>query len=203
MSVREADFRAVMGRFATGVTVVTTMRDDCPLGITVNAFTSLSLDPPLVLICIERRSYLHDSIRQAGFFAANLLDEDQRELAIGFATHSDRRDRDLYGVRYHAGVTGAPIFDQSLGYVECRLVNVYPGGDHGIFVGEVVALDGTDQNPLLYYRGKYGAYAPYDTSEQVGLAAPAVAQPSKSSKNGSNGSNGTGRANPLADGRVN
>ncbi len=214
MSVREADFRAVLGRFATGVAVVTTMRDGHPLGITVNALSSLSLNPPLVLVCIDCNSYIHDSIRQAGYFAANLLTEDQRDLATGFAVRSERRDKEFYGVRYHPGVTGAPIFDESLGYVECRLVDVFPGGDHSIFVGEVVALNGSEQNPLLYYRARYGVYAPFETPDHLRLAdshspisdtngANGLSKPQAA--NGANEANsihGAGKTGTLADGRA-
>ena len=91
MDVSQADFRKVMGRFATGVTIVTTCDGDRRLGITVNAFSSVSLDPPLILVCVEKTSYLHQVMLRNGYFAVNLLGEDQRELSQCFAGHSEAR----------------------------------------------------------------------------------------------------------------
>ena len=154
-TVDDADFRAVLGRFATGVTVVTTSKDGRPAGITVNAFTSVSLDPPLVLICIDRTSYVHDLMKETGVFAANILTDEQMALSNCFARRSEERLRGFCNAPYHIAATGAPILDDCLGFVDCRIVGVYPGGDHSIFVGQVVALSASDDAPLLYYRGKY------------------------------------------------
>jgi flavin reductase (DIM6/NTAB) family NADH-FMN oxidoreductase RutF len=148
-------FRAVMGRFATGVTVVTTCEGTRRAGITVNAFASVSLDPPLVLICIDRSSQVHGSFLESGIFAVNILSEDQAELASCFASHSDYRYESFCGAASHTEATGAPVLDESLGFVDCRIVDVYPGGDHSIIVGRVEALGGGTGNPLLYYRSRY------------------------------------------------
>ncbi len=170
MRVTDAEFRAVLGRFASGVTVVTTMREGKPHGVTVNAFASLSLNPPLVLIGMDKASHMHDILLEAGVFAANILSDEQRDLSACFAVGSDRRYRDFCDVRYHAEATGAPVFDSALGWVDCRIVNVYPGGDHSIIVGQVEALGGAEQDPLLYYRGKYGRLDP--TAPAIDSTAP-------------------------------
>lgn len=152
----DQDFRAAMGRFATGVTVVTTLDGQAPLGLTVNAFASLSLDPPLALIAIDRRSRLHIALPQAGFFAASILSAEQAELSRRFAGQTaDRADR-FHGVSWRRAVTGAPVLDGALAWVDCRVEAVYPGGDHSIIVGRVLALESYAGEPLLYFRGAYG-----------------------------------------------
>ncbi len=154
MKVSQADFRKVLGRFATGVTVVTTCDGEHRLGITVNAFSSVSLDPPLILVCIEQASYLHQVMLRNGYFAVNILSEDQLDLCKCFAGHSRAR-RNFCDAPSHTAATGAPVLDHSLGWIDCRVVNVFPGGDHSIIVGHVEALGGGEGRPLLYHRGKY------------------------------------------------
>lgn len=166
-------FKAILGQFATGVTVVTTCDGERRVGITVNAFTSLSLDPPLILICIERVTMMHDILSRAGVFAVNFLGEEQSDLSVCFATRSDRRYNQFCGASSSVAATGAPILDGTLGYVDCRIVDVFPGGDHSIFIGRVEALSNEDASdarasqgaeqdtgsresgPLIYYRGGY------------------------------------------------
>jgi flavin reductase (DIM6/NTAB) family NADH-FMN oxidoreductase RutF len=155
MGVISEEFRAVMGRFATGVTVVTTCDGIRPAGMTVNAFASVSLDPPLVLVCVERTTYIHDLLVRNGYFAVNILSDEQSEVSDCFAGRSEYRYSDFCGVGSHVAATGAPVFDEALGFVDCRIVNVFPGGDHSIFIGHVEALGGDEQRPLLYYRGTY------------------------------------------------
>jgi flavin reductase (DIM6/NTAB) family NADH-FMN oxidoreductase RutF len=146
------DYRAVLGRFATGVTVVTTCEGSQRTGITVNAFSSVSLDPPLVLICIERTAYIHDILRRTGIYAVNFLGAEQRDLSDCFAGRAPERDVEFCGVRSHGAVTGAPILDDALAFVDCRVVEVYPGGDHSIFLGQVEALGGGERTPHRSYR---------------------------------------------------
>jgi flavin reductase (DIM6/NTAB) family NADH-FMN oxidoreductase RutF len=155
MTVDSQAFRAVMGRFATGVAVVTTCEGSQRMGITVNAFCSVSLDPPLVLVCIERTSRLYEALLRSGIFAVNLLRDDQQQLSICFAGTSEERYRDFCSVSSHAEATSAPVFDESLGWADCRVVASYPGGDHTIFVGQVEALGAGTGEPLLYYRSNY------------------------------------------------
>ncbi|HKV83146.1 MAG TPA: flavin reductase family protein [Ktedonobacterales bacterium] len=155
MDVDTATFRAVMSRFATGVTVATTCQGEQRIGITVNAFTSVSLDPPLVLICIERASVVHDMFVKSGVFAVNFLSADQEAISTGFAASTPERYENFCGVASHPVVTGAPVFDTCLAFVDCRVVNTYDGGDHSIFLGRVVALANGEGLPLLYYRSRY------------------------------------------------
>lgn len=156
MSVDPNAFRQVMGRFATGVTVVTTALGERRAGITVNAFCSVSLEPPLVLICIEQRNYTHDLLTQAGRFAVNFLTSRQADVSRCFAAPGDEKQATFCGVATHTEATGAPIFDECLAFVDCRLVAVYPGGDHSIIIGQVEALGGSAATPLLYYQAHYG-----------------------------------------------
>jgi len=157
MAVGQDEFRTALGHFASGVTVVTTAGDDGHLrGITVSAFSSLSLDPPLVLICVEKRASIYDHLKEGGFFAVNMLAEDQELISRRFATKdTDRFD----GIGYITGATGCPILTGTLAFVECRIVNLYPGGDHTIFVGEVEAMGTTEGKPLAYFRGGYSKLA--------------------------------------------
>jgi flavin reductase (DIM6/NTAB) family NADH-FMN oxidoreductase RutF len=155
MDFTTADFKAVMGRFATGVTVVTTALGSQRAGITVNAFCSVSLDPPLVLVCIERTAHIHDLLIEAGVFAVNLLAEGQDEVARCFAVSSDRRNTEFCGCETGSVQTGAPVLRDALGYLDCVITDVFPGGDHSIVVGRVEALGAADRKPLVYYRRQY------------------------------------------------
>src|SRR5690349_22839128 len=119
--VDSAQFRKVLGRFATGVTIVTTCQGSQRAGITVNAFASVSLEPPLVLVCIERRNYAHDLITQSRIFAVNVLTAEQADVSRCFASRSNEKFTRFCGVTTHDEVTGAPVFDQCAGFVDCRL----------------------------------------------------------------------------------
>lgn len=156
MTVSDAEFRAVLGRFPTGVTVVATCEGQAPVGLTVNAFASISLDPPLVMISIDKHSHLHDAIPQARIFAVSMLTTEQQELSKRFAGQTgDRTDR-FRGVNWRTEATGAPILSDALAWVDCRVEAIYDGGDHSIILGRVEALGATNDDPLLYYRGRYG-----------------------------------------------
>jgi flavin reductase (DIM6/NTAB) family NADH-FMN oxidoreductase RutF len=156
MSVDPNAFRQVMGRFATGVTIVTTAHGAQRAGITVNAFCSVSLDPALVLVCIEHRNYAHDLITESGAFAVNFLSSEQADVSRCFASQGDAKLTDFCDVATHTVATGAPIFDECLAFVDCRVTAVYPGGDHSIIIGRVEAQGSSDAHPLLYYRARYG-----------------------------------------------
>ncbi len=145
--------RTIMGRFATGVTVVTMKAGETLWGMTANAVTSLSLDPPLVLVCVDKKTQTHGYLSEAGAFAMNILAEDQEEISNRFATPGPKEFSDL---DYAEGETGAPVLGGTLGYVDCRLSEVLAGGDHDIFIGEIV--NGEDRGdeggrPLLYFGG--------------------------------------------------
>ncbi|HZC07201.1 MAG TPA: flavin reductase family protein [Ktedonobacterales bacterium] len=157
MTVSDAEFKTVLARFPTGVTVVTTCDGERPAGVTVNAFASVSLDPPLVMVCIDRRSHMHDLVARTGFFAANILGAHQQEVSRRFAGQTGDRNERFRLTPYHEAVTGAPILDGSIAHVECRVTAIYPGGDHSIFLGQVVGLGSAPGEPLIYYRARYGA----------------------------------------------
>lgn len=155
MTLDPDSFRAVLGRFASGVTIVTVHdaagRDH---GMTVSAFCSVSLEPPLVLVCIERVASMHDVAIAASHFAVNVLAAEQETLARRFAdTGSDR----FAGVGYTRGESGAPLLDDALAIAECRRVTAHPAGDHTILVGETEHATVRDARPLLYYRGGYAS----------------------------------------------
>jgi flavin reductase (DIM6/NTAB) family NADH-FMN oxidoreductase RutF len=153
MPASKDEFRLALSRFVSGVTVVTTSgKDNRPVGITVSAFSSVSLDPPLVLACIDRRASLHDYLVEGKHFAVNILAEDQEHLSRRFATKDQER---FYYAGYTTGIGGAPLLDGALAYIECRVVHAYPGGDHTIIVGEVESASVTEHKPLAYYRGGY------------------------------------------------
>ncbi len=151
-------FRKVMGHFATGVSVVTTLDGDRPCGITVNALTSVSLDPPLVMIALDHRRRLTPVVRAAGRYAVNILGEDQQALSDCFAGAPVVPDREAFcGAPWHPGETGMPLLDGVIASLECDVVAVNSVGDHELFIGRVVAIANDDHHPmpLLYYRRRY------------------------------------------------
>ncbi|MER7488612.1 flavin reductase family protein [Streptomyces sp. NPDC126497] len=148
--------RRVCGLFVTGVTVITTAADGRADGTTVNSFTSVSLDPPLVLFCLHRRSRLHEMLTASGGFTVNFLSERQEKLARAFA---GRRPEGFQDTPYHEGSTGLPVLSEALAFLTCTTVAVHAGGDHDIIVGEVVELGVPQQGeaPLVFYAGALGA----------------------------------------------
>jgi flavin reductase (DIM6/NTAB) family NADH-FMN oxidoreductase RutF len=156
----DIEFRRVMGHFATGVTVVTaTSGAGEPYGLTANAISSVSLDPTLVLVCVERTADTEPVIREAGAFAINILPEERGEVLARRFAETDRHAR-FSGVAHRPGSTGAPILDRALAWLDCTVHEVVPGGDHTIFLGKVVAGDAGEGAPLIYYRGGYGRFQP-------------------------------------------
>jgi flavin reductase (DIM6/NTAB) family NADH-FMN oxidoreductase RutF len=148
MSTEQNFFRQVMGQFATGVTIVTTRGKDGLAGLTVNSFASVSLDPLLVLICIDLKSHTLPNLRASGFFAVNFLTKDQEDLSRCFAISSAERNEYFCNAPYHEAATGSPILDGILAFIDARIVAEYPGGDHAIFVGKVEAMGA--QGRVLY-----------------------------------------------------
>ncbi len=153
-----ARFRRALARFATGVTVVTTVVDGVDHAMTASAFTSVSLEPLLVLVCVEQDARFHDAVTEAGVWGVTILDESARAASQWLAT----RGRPLHGqldrVAHHRGpATDVALLDQSLASLECRTTSVHAAGDHSIVVGEVVAIELPDNpaGPLLYHRGAY------------------------------------------------
>jgi flavin reductase (DIM6/NTAB) family NADH-FMN oxidoreductase RutF len=180
MAIEKDFFRQVAGQFATGVTVVTTCSQGKPAGITVNAFCSVSLEPPLVLVCIDLISLTLPAIRESGSFAVNILTNEQEELSRCFAGSTEERYEHFCHASFHTAATGAPIIDDVLAFIDARVVAEYPAGDHVIFLGQVEAMGtnghvafaheedqqladlnghineaGNEKAPLAYYRGKY------------------------------------------------
>ena len=153
------DFRRVLGHFASGVTIVTT-RDSAgrPAGLTASAFTSVSLNPPLVLVCVAHNAQCYETLRDADRFAVNILEVGQEALSNRFATKSSSAAEKFDGVAHKDGALGVPLLADALAHLECSTAHAYPGGDHTIFVGQVEAAssrDGDGPEPLLYYRGRY------------------------------------------------
>lgn len=157
MPVNNEEFRGALGRFASSVSVVTSKCRDGELrAITVSAFSSLSLNPPLILICIDNRSSLIEHLTEGCSFAVNILGEDQEMLSRRFASKEPDR---FAGIGYREGMSGSPLLDNALATLECKVVHNYAGGDHTIVVGEVEATNVTDSKPLLYFRGGYAKLA--------------------------------------------
>lgn len=155
MTVDQRSFRKALGCFATGVTVVTSVNpvDSSPLGVTVSAFSSLSLEPPLVLFCLGNKNSSLDAYKNSGRFVINILAEAQKDLSIRFASRTEDK---WAGVAYQAGLGGVPVLSGCLANLECSLVNTVDGGDHVIFIGQVENLHYQEGgSPLLYFRGSY------------------------------------------------
>jgi flavin reductase (DIM6/NTAB) family NADH-FMN oxidoreductase RutF len=149
--------RKIMGGFATGVTVASTRIGDETWGMTANGITSLSLDPPLVLLAVQKEVASHGKFKEGGCFALNILTAEQQELSDRFAF---KGPKDFSGLEYTTAETGAPILADSLGWVDCRITEVLAGGDHDIFIGEILAGEVGSGEPLLYFNGKYGRLVP-------------------------------------------
>lgn len=146
-------FRQLLGRFATGVTIVTTRAPSGdPVGMTASSVASVSLEPPLVLVSVDHRNDMHDALAGATHFVLNVLGADQEALARRFAeTESDR----FRGVSYRENARGIAVLDGVVAHIDCEKHEAVPGGDHTVFFGLVVGGDATDRRPLLYYRGGY------------------------------------------------
>ena len=153
MSVSSDEFRSILGRFPSGVTVVTTKAGDgSDQGMTVSAFCSLSLEPPLVLICIEKTASVHDALTGAPAFIVNVLSDKQEQIARRFSIVDIDR---FEAVGFSRSQTGLVVLDDVLAVIECNRYALHDGGDHTIIVGEVEAGRAESGAPLLYYRGGY------------------------------------------------
>jgi flavin reductase (DIM6/NTAB) family NADH-FMN oxidoreductase RutF len=164
-------FRRVLGHFVTGVTVVTALDGERPFGITVNALSSVSLDPPLVMVALDRRRFLTPIVRSAGRYAVNILSEDQQALSDCFAGAPVEPGReDFCGAAWHAGETGLPLLDGAIATLECTVVETFSAGDHDLFIGRVDTLANETDHPmpLLYYRRRYLRIERAATSEVEG-----------------------------------
>ncbi len=147
------EFRRALGHFATGVTVVTTREiDGSFVGLTASAVASVSLDPPLVLVCVDQKAQCYQALLEGEAFAISVLGADHEDLSRRFATRGLEK---FEGVPYTVGRLGLPLLDGALAHVECTTLHRYPGGDHTIFVGRVEHATVTGGNPLLYFQGRY------------------------------------------------
>jgi flavin reductase (DIM6/NTAB) family NADH-FMN oxidoreductase RutF len=154
MSLDQDEFRSVLGRFASGVTVVTVAdKHGRDFGITVTAFTSLSLDPPMVLVCIDHEASILPALASASHFVVNVLAQHQEAIARRFSV-PDAEQR-FEGLGFTRGQSGAAVLEDVLASLECRMVESVPGGDHTIFLGQVESANVRQDTPLLYYRGGY------------------------------------------------
>ena len=152
--ISAADFRHVLGHFASGVTIVTTCDGDRrPTGLTASAFSSVSLDPPLVLICVDQKSHSYPALLESGCFAINVLTTEQEQASRRFAsTRLDKFD----GVDFEVSDLGLPLIAGALAHIECTTVNTHVEGDHTIFIGRVERARVSAGEPLLFFRGRYG-----------------------------------------------
>ena len=155
MTLDPDSFRSVLGRFASGITIVTAIdADGRDVGMTVSAFSSVSLFPPLVQICVDRSASMFDTLRlHAKGFGVNILGSEQEALSRRFAAEDSMHRFD--GVGYSRGDSGLVLLEDALAHVECRMFACYDAGDHMLFVGEVEHASARDARPLLYYRGGY------------------------------------------------
>jgi 3-hydroxy-9,10-secoandrosta-1,3,5(10)-triene-9,17-dione monooxygenase reductase component len=157
-SIEPDVFRMVLGHFVTGVTVVTALDGERPNGITVNALSSVSLEPPLVMVALDRRRFLTPIVRLAGRYAVNILSEGQQALSDCFAGAPVTPGRDEFcGAAWHLGPTGLPLLDGAIATLECTVVETFSAGDHDLFIGRVDTLTNEPAHPmpLLYYRRRY------------------------------------------------
>lgn len=154
-AVSKDDFKAFMSNFASGVTVVTTVdQDGNPWGLTVSAFSSLSLDPPLCLVCVDHRAGSLETFRTSRRFAVNILSDKQEDISNRFASRSEDKFVDT---NWQPGpVLECPVFADVLAWTECEVTEIIPGGDHDIFVGQLVKVEAGEGQPLLYFNGAYG-----------------------------------------------
>jgi flavin reductase len=157
-----AGLRKVLGRFPTGVTVVTA-HAGAPCGMTANAFTSVSLDPPSILVCIHRNAAIYQAVRKTGSFAVSVLSAAQEDVARHFADHSrPRGEAEFDTVSWSpAPLTGTPVLDGSLAWLDCALTTSYDGGDHEIFLGQVLASGfGSARDALVFFGGSFHQLVP-------------------------------------------
>ena len=155
--ITDQTLRKMRGLFASGVTVVTTIHEGQLRGVTVSAFSSLSLNPPLVLICLANESESKDWIAESGVFAVNILSDEQEFLSERFAARAPIVNARFEGVPYHTASTGSPILADSLAWYDCRVEALHDGGDHTIFIGhvEAVGFGAASKPPLVYFANRY------------------------------------------------
>jgi 4-nitrophenol 2-monooxygenase / 4-nitrocatechol 4-monooxygenase, reductase component len=163
-AVHSDEFRDVIGRFATGVTVISTVVDGREFGTTASAVSSLSLEPPMLLVCLNRTSETGAAIERAGSFAVNILGEEQEALARAFAVKSPTK---FDAIEAEPGTTGAPLLAGALAHIECRVAETAVGGTHTVFLARIEHAASRGGGPLTYFCGRFGRFADLST---VGVA---------------------------------
>lgn len=165
----QTTFRGALSRFASGATVVTTVLDGIDHAMTASAFTSVSLDPPQVLVCSQRTSRFHEAVLESGVWGVSILSDRGRAASAWFAHSGRRLEGQFADVPHHRGALGVPLLDASLAWLECRTIGAHDGGTHTILVGEVTraAVQDEDDDPLLYYRSHYGTIVRSPESEKT------------------------------------
>jgi flavin reductase (DIM6/NTAB) family NADH-FMN oxidoreductase RutF len=156
--ITDQTLRKMRGLFASGVTVVTTVHDGKLRGVTVSAFASVSLNPPLVLVCIANEAVSENWIAESGIFAVNILSDEQEFLSERFAARAPIVNAHFDGVPYNTAITGSPILTESLAWYDCRVEATHDGGDHIVFIGrvEAVGFEAKRKQPLVYFANRYG-----------------------------------------------
>ena len=155
MPIEKNELRQVMGHFATGVTIITTIsKEGTPYGLTANAFTSVSLEPPLLLISVDKKAESYPFFEESKVFTINILRDHQEAMSRKFAVSGGNK---FEGVAYRRGANGVPILDDTIAHLECRLYAAYDGGDHTLYLGEILEAETREGKPLLFYRGGYRA----------------------------------------------
>jgi flavin reductase (DIM6/NTAB) family NADH-FMN oxidoreductase RutF len=158
VAIDKSELRRVMGHFATGVTVITTRDENGrPFGLTANAVTSVSLTPPLILVCVDKTADTYPYFERSKVFTVNILSDTQEGVSRRFATTGIEK---FEGIGYHRTETGCAVLDDAVGHIDCRIVDSYDAGDHTIYMGEVLGADANDVPPLLFFRGGYRKLAP-------------------------------------------
>jgi len=162
------DFRRVLSHWASGVTVVTA-RDaqGRPVGLTASAFSSVSLSPPLILVCVAHSAQSFPLLQASPGFAVNILASGQEAISNRFASSKGTPSEKFDGIAHKPGSLGFPVLEGALAHLECSTMHAYPGGDHTIFVGQVEAIEthgDAGWEPLLFYRGRYGRLQPPEAS---------------------------------------
>ena len=167
--VDQAAFRGALGRFASGVTVVSTTLDGVDHAMTASAFSSVSLDPPLVLICSNKASRFHEAVTKSGVWGVSILAEESREASAWFSNRGRKLEDQFAGFPYRRGDSGVPLLEDSLAWLECTTSAIHDGGTHAIMVGSVTGAGFREDvdDPLLYYRSHYGTIIRSDESEKT------------------------------------
>jgi flavin reductase len=156
VTLSATDFRKAMGCFATGVTIITIDQDGEVHGMTANAFTAVSLDPVLVLVCVDHRARTHAHLQARKRFGVNVLSCDQQAISEYYAGAAEKHQHpETAGARFERTAHGTPVLQGAIAYLECRLHSAQPAGDHTIFIAEVEHIEVRDGDPLLYFRSRY------------------------------------------------